>query len=154
MPLDAFKKTKLPTEIPLALTTTIKQLSDCQSQTACLNLAYDILSQRFYGRRAKTYSQFWKVWQNNVETVWEKEGFLHCTNINFLLRFLLVKSGWFKDEEIKLKWTSYLFISPHQYVTVEADKKIITVDIWAKFIGIQIGDYAHGFHSQSKEGRI
>jgi hypothetical protein len=151
MPLDLFSKTKLPDEIPACLIPVIGKLSACQNQTQCLNLAYDILSQKFYGRHIKTYSRFWEVWKNNIEKLWNQEGFLHCTNLNFLLRFLLVKSGWFTEENIQLQWTNYLFISPHQYALVKADKKIIPVDIWAKFIGIPIGDYAHGFHRQSEK---
>jgi hypothetical protein len=150
MPLNAFGKTKLPDEIPAIFSEVIDDLKKCATSNECLEKTYDILSHRFHGQHIKTYTRIWELQEKNIEILWKKKGFMHCTNINYLLRFLLVKSGWFEENNIQLKWTFYLYISPHQYAIVTADKKAIPVDIWAKFIGIRLGDYAHGFHLRSK----
>jgi hypothetical protein len=150
MPLDLFSKTKIPDEIPENFISVINQLSYCQNQTDCLNLAYEVLSQKFHGEHIKTCTRFWKIWQSDIGKLWDEIGFMHCTNINYLLRFILVKSKWFKDEDIKLRWTLYLYFLPHQYAVVQVNSRKIPVDIWAKTLGIKLGDYAHQLHTKTK----
>ncbi|NLC31349.1 MAG: hypothetical protein GX765_04845 [Candidatus Moranbacteria bacterium] len=86
------------------------------------------------------------VFKKDVCFLWNQDGFLHCTNINYLARILLIESGFFKEEDIVLKWTLVWYISPHQYLRVKMiDDEFINVDIWAKNYKIEFGDYARGF---------
>ncbi|MEI6597138.1 MAG: hypothetical protein WCL13_02910, partial [bacterium] len=67
-------------------------------------------------------------------------------NINYVMKTLLIKSDFFKDGDIRLKWTKIWYFSPHQYLQVNIDNKWINIDIWAYAYGIKFGDNAHGFH--------
>jgi len=71
---------------------------------------------------------------------------MHCTNINRILKSLLIGSGLFREEDIRIKWTLIWYVSPHQHVQVRIGDRWINVDIWAHAYGIEFGDYTHGFH--------
>lgn len=124
----------------------IKKLKKAKSQEDCLRKAYDIVSKNYRGYMFKTYTRIWEIFTYKVSKLWKKSGFMHCTNINKVMKELLVKSGFFKEEGIKKKWTLVYYISPHQYLQVDVNGKKVNIDIWAKAYGIKFGDYAHGFH--------
>lgn len=141
-----FSKKELPDKLPLELDRIIGSLRKSRSKEACLKSAYDILTKKYYGSRIMTYTRFFDLFSWNDDKLWKKSGFLHCTNINYLMRILLVKSGFFKDDDIKLKLTLLWYISPHQYLNIRINgKKSINVDVWGKRYGIKFGEYAHGF---------
>lgn len=146
MPIDLSRKTKIPDNLPAGLEIEIRRISASSDKEAYLQKAYDYLSARYRGGRMKTYALIHKAFQKDLEYLWEEPGFMHCTNMNFLLRTMLIKSGLFNEEDIHLKWTFVWFVSPHQYVQVDVGDRWIDVDIWAKRYGIEFGDHAHGFH--------
>lgn len=123
----------------------VDELKESSNEEECLRRAYEILSKRYRGRRVRTWVRIFEVFETDVEKLWTKEEFLHCTNINYLLRILLIKSGSFNDEDICLIWTQIWLVSPHQYVKVKAGNSRINVDIWAHAYGTQFGKYASGF---------
>jgi hypothetical protein len=104
------------------------------------------LISKYRGYRGKTWIKIFDIFENDINVLWSKNGFLHCTSINYVMRILLVKSGFFTEDDLRLKWTHVGYISPHQYLQVKVDEKLINVDIWAYAYGIKFGDYAHGFH--------
>ncbi|MFH0923601.1 MAG: hypothetical protein V1825_02605, partial [Candidatus Falkowbacteria bacterium] len=121
--------------------------------------AYEILIAKYRSQRIKTYTKLFNVFSNDIDKMWSQTGFLHCTNMNYLMRTLLIKSGFFNDSDIALKWTMVWYISPHQYIQVNMgmspnallsrnsqNNKKINIDIWGKSYGIKFGDYARGFH--------
>ncbi len=77
--------------------------------------------------------------------LWNESGFMHCTNINYVLRTLLIKSGHFADDDIQIKWTIVWYISPHQYLRIKTGDKYVNVDVWGYVYGIKYGEYAYGF---------
>ncbi|MFH1191889.1 MAG: hypothetical protein V1655_00235 [bacterium] len=102
------------------------------------------------GYKFRTYLRWYEHFISDVDWLWEKSGFLHCTNFNYFLRILLVKSGFFQSEDIISTWTLLYGISPHQYLKIKINgQKFIAVDLWGKVYGIKFGDYAHGFHLKS-----
>lgn len=109
-------------------------------------MIYSILVAKYQGYRIKTYTKLFDVFKRDIGTLWSKNGFLHCTNINYVMRTLLIKSDFFTEDDIHLRWTRIWYISPHQYLQIEVDDKWINVDIWAYAHGIKFGDNAHGFH--------
>lgn len=124
----------------------ISELKKSLDKKECLKKVYEILVTKYRGYRVKTYTKFFDVFKRDAGSLWNKNGFLHCTNINYLLRILLIKSDFFTENDIHLKWTQIWYISPHQYVQVHIDGAWINVDIWGYTHGIKLGDYAHGFH--------
>lgn len=146
MPLDFFYKTKLPQKLPIKMEEIVNDLKKCQSKEECLRKVYDILNSKYQGARVMTYLKFPAIFKKDVNFFWNQSGFLHCTNMNYLARILLVESKLFKEEDITPQWTLIWYISPHQYLRVKvAENKVINMDIWAKNYGINFGDYAKGF---------
>ncbi|OGJ65409.1 hypothetical protein A3F36_04835 [Candidatus Peribacteria bacterium RIFCSPHIGHO2_12_FULL_55_11] len=122
-------------------------LSNIRSKEECLRKAYDILTQKYYGNRLKTLTRIYELAPRSPQAMWQRDGFLHCTNFNRLLRALLLESGQFKENDIKICWTLLWGISPHQYMKIRLDDRMINVDLWAKSYGIPFGEYARGFYA-------
>lgn len=146
MPLDLFSKTAIPNLLPAEMQRCIFDLKQSSSKEMCLIKAYAIVTNKYYGRRFKTFSSFFQIFTKNIYQLWKISGFLHCTNINFVFRALLIKSGFFREEDICLKWTWVWYFFPHQYLQVKTEKGRINVDAWAQAYGIKLGNYAHGFY--------
>lgn len=143
-----FCKEKIPDKLPEDLEEIINvELKTSKTKEECARKAYVILTEKYGGDRIKTYSRIFELFACDVAKLWSRSGFLHCSHLNYLLRITLVKSGFFKDEDIQLKWTQIWYISPHQYLRVKLDdEKYVNIDVWAHVYGIKFGDYAHGFH--------
>jgi hypothetical protein len=136
-----------PKRIPKSMQQRITILKKTKTQTACTKKAYGFLSTKYHGNRINTYLKLHELFQSDINTLWKKKGFLHCTNINYLLRILLIKSGHFADQDLQPTWTLTWFISPHQYLKVKLkNKKKIDIDLWAKIYGTPYGKYASGFN--------
>ena len=146
MPLNMFGKTPIPDVLPDEMKKIINELKKSHSKKDCLRRAYKILTNKYRGYRVKTYTKIIEVFISNINKLWAKDGFLHCTSINYLMRTLLIKSDFFKENEIKIKWTLVWYISPHQYLQIKTDSSWINIDIWGYAYGIEFGDYAHGFY--------
>jgi len=139
-------KRKIPKNIPENIQKIIDEVKKSKNKEECLRKAYELLSNRYRGYRYRTYTHFFDLFQS-FEKICKRTGFLHCTNLNYILRVVLVKTDFFKDSDIKQKITFITYFSIHQYLNVKInEKKAINVDLWGKAYGIKFGDYAHGFH--------
>jgi hypothetical protein len=131
----------------MSLQGAIHRVAEASTREEAIHRAYDVLTARYRGGRLETYTLFWRLFENDIEKMWARTGFLHCTKLNRLLRYLLTESGWVKAEEIQFCWTLVWLVSPHQYVRVrQSNGVILPVDVWAAQYGTPYGDYAHGFH--------
>lgn len=146
MPLNLFVKTPIPDALPDEMQKIINEIKKSLNKEECLRRVYEILITKYRGHRIKTYLKLFDAFRHDIGTLWSKNGFLHCTNINYVMRTLLVKSAFFTEDEIRLRWTQVWYISPHQYVQVKIDNKWINIDVWACAYGIKFGDNANGFH--------
>ncbi|PIR05407.1 hypothetical protein COV56_03025 [Candidatus Kuenenbacteria bacterium CG11_big_fil_rev_8_21_14_0_20_37_9] len=146
MPLDLFSKTPIPDVLPNEMQKIINEIKKSLNKEECLKSAYKLLVAKYRGYRVMTYLKFFDVFKHDIGAFWSKNGFLHCTNINYVMRTLLVKSGFFTEDDIRLRWTQIWYISPHQYLQVKIDDKWINIDIWVHAYGIKFGDHSHGFH--------
>ncbi len=136
-----FAKSRLPERLPKAMEEKIKELKKkSKNKKEFFLKSYDFLAKRYQGAKGKTYPCFHMLYYG-VEKVWSQKGFQHCTQQNFMLRVFLVKSGFFKDEEIRLRHTVYI-INIHQYMQVFLDGKWVDIDLWANFLGIKIAEHA------------
>ncbi len=105
------------------------------------------MTEKFRGYRFRTYTKIHLAFETNLGKLWQRTGFTHCHTMNYLLRVLLIKSGWFDDDDIKLKYSLVWYISPHQYLRVMVgENKYLNVDVWNHHYGKRFGDYARGFH--------
>jgi len=143
---NLFSKEAIPEKLPSGMEKIVEELKKSKSKEECVERAYSAISEKYRGYRVKTYLRLFDLFVSDVEKIWAKSGFIHCHTMNYLMRILLVKSGWFEDSDVRVKWTLVWYISPHQYLDVKIDEKAIIIDLWGKTYGIKLGDYAHGFH--------
>lgn len=127
----------------------IEQVRAARNQRQALQIAYDIVTKHFKGKRFYTYLVIWKAFEKDPNCLWDRTGHMHCTHQNYLLRILLVRSGWFEESDIRLGHSLIWFISPHQYLKVRLDGKWIALDPWNSTHGAALGQYASGFGLKS-----
>ena len=140
-----FSKKSIPRRIP-SMKKEILLLKKTKTKRECLKKAYDIITSKYRGGRVETYLRFHQLFMHDPQKLWKRKGFLHCTQQNYLLRVLLIKSGKFHDDDIQLKLTS-IWGSPHQYLRVSlSERKSLDVDCWSKSFGTPLGKYMHGFN--------
>lgn len=141
---NVFYKASIPDFLPEGMQRTVEKLEKSKNEEDCLKKAYDALFERYVG--CKVHTRFFDIFTSDVNKLWDVK-YQHCTALNYFLRILLVKSGFFKDEDITLKWTLIYYISIHQYLRIRLDgNRAINVDPWGAHHNIKFGDYAHGFH--------
>lgn len=139
------KKEKIPAITNTNLIHAIEHVRESKDKSEALARAYQCITDRFHGYRFHTYLLFHKAFKRNPNTLWEQRGFMHCTQQNYLLRLLLVESGWFTEDDITLGHSLVWHISPHQYLMVQVDGKKIAVDPWNNRHGAKMGTFASGF---------
>ncbi len=145
---NLFNKEPLPSELPLDLIEAVEEVRSTNNKKQALEKAYVILTAKYRGYKFMTYLKLWLLWEVDLNKIWRRSGFLHCTSMNYLLRILLVKSGWFTEDDIHLAYSLIWYISIHQYLKVRlAERKWINVDIWYHYYGKGLGEYGHGFYA-------
>ncbi len=122
----------------------ISEVKHAPSQREALECAFQIIVERYQGYRFHTLL-FWKAVERDPNVLWTRTGFMHCTQQNFLLRVLLIESGWFADKAIDIHWTLYWYVSPHQYLTIRLLDRMIAADPWNYRFGTTLGRHAFGF---------
>lgn len=127
----------------------ITSVKAARSKEGALERAFSLIVKRYKGYRFRTYMYFWKAFEHDPNKLWERRGFMHCTHQNFLLRTLLVKSGWFSEDEIGVGYTRVWHVSPHQYLKIRINGKTIAADPWNSRFGVPLGYYATGFGYKS-----
>lgn len=129
----------------LDLQRAIEHVKHASSKKDALDRAFELIVTRYQGYRFRTYIYFWKAFEADPNKLWKRVGFMHCTHQNFLLRLLLIKSGWFLEEDILLGYSLVWDISLHQYLKIKVDNKVIAADPWNHRFGVPLGFFASGF---------
>ena len=110
-----------------------------------LQKAFELVGKRYKFQMAGSVFQPITAFKTDIARIWDEKGEHQTCNVqNYLLRFILVKSGFFKEEEIKLK-TRFINFSIHQNMQVKLNGKWIPVDPWAMQKGIKIGQQTPWF---------
>src|SRR3989338_4434499 len=139
----------VPSSLPPEIESVCERLRAATDQEDALRQVHALLSERFRARRSMTYVWLHRILRRDPDRVWASTGFLHCTHMNWLLKILLVRSGWVKASDIRERWTLVWWISPHQYAEVwMKNGRVLPVDVWGKTYGVPFGEYAHGFRSR------
>ena len=144
IPHLSFSPSSLPKDISEDMEKIIQNLSQQSgSKMDFLQKAFDYLGDRYHSERLATILKFSYLFKS-LNDVWSRSGFIPCTQSNFLLQIFLVKSGWFKEEDIKVKHTFVNFV-PHQYLQVKIDNNWLDVDVGEKYRGLPIGKHLKYF---------
>src|SRR5262245_7121353 len=143
-----FGKTALPRRLDEELTGAVAELQRFKDREEYLRAAYDMITRRFESGRAKTFFRLTDLLATSTQDLWNRSGFLHCTNQNYLLTLLVLKGGLFTKKDVKPYWTRVWLFSPHQYLRIRISQtKTIDVDCGARHYGVPFGQHAHGFNT-------
>ncbi len=149
-----FSKTPLPKTCPHEINSIILQLQKLQTKEQYLKGAYDFITNRYESRRLDTVFKVFELYSTSLESLWNREGFMHCTNQNYLLAILLVRSGLFAESDIKLQW-ALVDLCPHQYLKIKLhDERWVEVDCWGRHYGVGFGNHAHGFNTTLRKSFV
>ncbi len=150
-----FGKSPIPKQVGKEISDEIKHLSQNSSKESFLKGAYDFVTTHHESGRINTILRLFELFATDVQTLWSRKGFMHCTNQNYLLAVLLVSSKVFTESDIKRKWTLIGFISPHQYLKIRIDTdRWIEVDCWARSYDVGFGHHAYGFNTTIRKSFI
>jgi len=126
------------------MVTVINQLkSKAKSQSEFLKLTYDFIGNRYRTGRFRTITKFHYLFKS-ADEIWPLPGFAPCQQSNYLLKIFLVKSGWFKIDEIKTK-NVFLNFFLHQYLKVRVGSNWLDVDVGEKQKGMPLGKHLSWF---------
>jgi len=139
----------VPAVLPKGLELEVSSIK-CRTREDTLRAAYAVLTKKYRGYRLRTVTRLLELFDVDVAALWAKNRFLHCTNLNYLLEIMLLHSGKFSEADIRFRWTTVNFLSPHQYMQIKLDDgQWVDADLWGAVYGIEFGSHAHGFHSGS-----
>ncbi len=138
-----------PTTHP-QLKAAINKLKHMSSEKKAIEAAFELLAKKYKSGRFRTYLYFWRAFETDPNRLWDRQGFLHCHQQNFLLRLLLVKSGWIRAESLRPGYSLVWYVSPHQFLVYQKGKhRRLALDPWNYHHGTKIGEYATGFGKKS-----
>ena len=142
IPQYGWKKSKLPQKLPEYWQTVLDELKEkSHSQEDFLKIAYAYITQKYIGGRMKTILYLSQVFQDPFSF---KSGYIQCHIQNYLLRVLLVKSGYFSDEDIQIKTVFFNFFT-HQYLKVKVGEKWVDVDPHESYKSVPLGKHSQWF---------
>jgi len=144
VPHMGYRKDILPDKISEDLNSTIVELrKGCKGKEDYLHKAFNFVTSRYKGGRLLNVLHVPYLFKD-IDWVCSRKGFMPCNHQNHLLRILLVKGGFFEENEIRIKHT-FLNFDIHQYIQVRIKDRWISVDPWSAFIGKKIGEHASLF---------
>lgn len=144
IPHAGFKEEIIPEQIPETMADKINEFKDrAESREEFLNLAYDYLGSRYCSERLNTILKFNYLFKR-LDEIWLLEGYIPCTMSNYLLKIFLVKSGWFKEGDLRRRHVFVNFII-HQYLQVKLGDNWLNVDVGEKQRGLPLGRHLKYF---------
>ncbi|MFH0856381.1 MAG: hypothetical protein V1860_00590 [bacterium] len=139
-----FKKSPLPDQLPDEILEKINELKNISvSPDDFLKRAYEFLGDKYRSERFNTILKFNYLFKP-LQEIWDMHGYIPCTQSSFLMRIFLIRSGFFKEEDIKIKHTFVNFCI-HQYLQAHVGDKWIDIDVGEKQKGMEIGKHLKNF---------
>lgn len=143
-----FSKSAIPEITNPSLLAAISSIKSAKTIDQAIETALILMDKKFRAQRFQTYLYFYLWFEKDPNVLWQRQGFMHCTQQNLLFRALMVKSGWLKDEQISFGYSLVWYISPHQFLVLRIKNNQIAIDPWNYEKGVQPGYYAVGFGSK------
>lgn len=128
------------------------KLAQTSSARECLEQAFSIVTSRYKGDRLHTVTNIYEL-VYPLRRLWRLNGHLLCTNLNRVLRDLLIQTQWYEVSDVRYRWTAIWLFSPHQYVQVYIDDDWVDVDVWGYAYGVPLGEYSSGFRNSVRKVR-
>ncbi len=144
-----FVKEPIPAITNSRFLAAIEEVKKTPNTEAAMHKALDILADKFESKRFETYLLYWRLFERDPNKLWDRHGFLHCVQQNYLFRILMVKSEKLREDQIVLEKSLVWYISPHQYLKIILPTRTIAVDPWHYERGVGFGRYGTGFGVKS-----
>lgn len=145
---NLFTKLPVPAELPAGFQRRIDDLARGASAEVFLRRAFDWIVATWGGSRFGLALWFTRSFTTDLQAILDTPGYMHCTTMNYLLRVMAVKSGFFREQDIDQVLTHSWYIAPHQYLRVRLPAgTVIDVDPWNYQFGIDYGRHGSGFAS-------
>jgi hypothetical protein len=144
IPHLSFGQAPIPEKIPEGMEEVIEEFKiKSHSPKEFLESAYGYLGTKYHSERLATVFKFHCLFKS-LEDVWKTNGFIPCNQSNFLLRIFLVKSEFFREDDIRRRHVFVNFV-PHQYLQIRFNNEWIDVDVGEKYRGMPIGEHLKYF---------
>jgi len=135
---------RLPDNIPGEMELIINQLkAKANSPMNFLKLSYEYIGDKYRSERFNTILKFHYLFKD-LNEVWRLPGYMPCTQSNCLMKIFLVRSGFFKESDIKTRHVFVNFV-PHQYLKVRIGSEWFDIDVGEKQRGMPIGKHLKYF---------
>ena len=149
-PFMGFRKYALPANIPPEVRQAILELeSRSADQASYLKETYDFILQKnlqqWRHTRGKAALHIHRLFLRDLSKIWNTQGFVYCTGINFVTYVLLARSKFFVESDVRLRHVFANMVS-HQYLQVKVGEKWVDAD--PAGIGIRgkpLGTHLAGF---------
>lgn len=141
VPNLGFKRRKIPEKIPrefMKVIIDLKKISKSKEDFA--KKSYNYFSNRFHSEPGRVWADFPFLFIKRIDKLWGKK-LLHCHQLNYMYRIVLIKSRMFKEEDIKIRH-GICFLNIHQFLIINVSKseeKWRNVDLFARAIGYKFG---------------
>lgn len=140
-----YKKEPIPSRLPRQVEHAITQLEkDSSNSYEYLRNSMDYLLSTVSSQRIKTITRLNLAFEKSLAKLFRRRGFMHCTQLVYLLRVLLVRSKFFDDDTVRNKIVFLNFV-PHIYLQVKIAGQWYDADPGADQFGIPLGNHAWGF---------
>ena len=139
------RKKPLPSRLPRQLEESVELLNK-KSRTPYEYIvnARDLTLSVNHGGRFKAVGRVHLAFQRELSVLLRRRGFMHCTQLNHLMRILLAKSKFFSDDDIRLR-TTVVNLFFHQYLQVRVAGQWYDVDLVGDWMGVPLGKHVWGF---------
>ncbi len=149
-PFMGFRGFKVPLDVPEEIMNTIADLENKSvNQQVYLEAVYKIIlyktNYQWKHTRFQAALRLNRLFVKDLQNIWSTPNFLYCTAINYLSFTMLVKSKYFKIEDIKVRYVFLNFVV-HQYMQVKVGGTWVDFDpAGAGIRGFNLGNYASFF---------
>ncbi|MDZ7798088.1 MAG: hypothetical protein U5L76_00550 [Patescibacteria group bacterium] len=90
---------------------------------------YDFLIKQYEGhRKIISINSLKQLFKYNVDELLKNKQFLWCHSQNLILKTLLINTGHFKENDIRIKWTITKRLTIHQYIEIRKNNSLYKLD--------------------------
>lgn len=139
------RKEKIPERLPKEMEEALKSIKKKnKTKKDVAKACFDIVVKRYPGKRIFFFTHPHKLFYKDINKIWADKEFQPCTIQGYVLRVMLIKSGYFTEDDIKLCHSFVDFVI-HLSIKVNIDGEWVNMDPWGYKSGVPYGKYASGF---------
>ncbi|MGE0792752.1 MAG: hypothetical protein AB7V77_01070 [Candidatus Woesearchaeota archaeon] len=129
-------KSKINDDLPKKVIKDLEEIGKkYKSKKKVLDKILEYEFDRFESKMFQQFTEFPLLFVKSLNDIWKRKGYLHCHQQNLLIRYFLLKTKRFTEDDIKLKITNCYFMI-HQYIKVKVENnKWLNVDPFAMRMG-------------------